>query len=56
MNIFVCSLVSGRDYIHVYKWSKMPRKSDLIYIMDTMDYAGASKDPRFLHPYPPRMV
>jgi prepilin-type N-terminal cleavage/methylation domain-containing protein/prepilin-type processing-associated H-X9-DG protein len=50
MNIFVCSLVQGRDYIHVYKWSKMPRKSELIYIMDTMDYAGASPDPRLSYP------
>jgi prepilin-type N-terminal cleavage/methylation domain-containing protein/prepilin-type processing-associated H-X9-DG protein len=50
INIFVCSLVSGRQYIHVYKWSQMPRKSELILLCDTMDYAGASKDPRLAYP------
>jgi prepilin-type processing-associated H-X9-DG protein len=40
MNIFVCTLVQYRDYIRVNKWSKMPRKSDLIYITDSMDSAG----------------
>jgi prepilin-type N-terminal cleavage/methylation domain-containing protein/prepilin-type processing-associated H-X9-DG protein len=46
MNIFVCSLVSGREWIHIYKWSKMPRKSDLVYICDSMDAAGRKLDPR----------
>jgi prepilin-type N-terminal cleavage/methylation domain-containing protein/prepilin-type processing-associated H-X9-DG protein len=46
MNIFVCSLVSGRDWINVHKWSKMPRKSELIYIVDAMDSTGARRDPR----------
>src|SRR5437764_14994868 len=51
MNIFVCTLLlNEREYIHVNKWSKMPRKSELIYIMDTMDYAGASTDPRLAYP------
>lgn len=50
MNIFVCSLVQGREYIHVNKWSKMPRKSELIYITDSMDAAGARRDSRLLYP------
>lgn len=51
MNIFTCTLVAnGRDYIYVNKWSKMPRKSDLIYITDSMDSSGAKRDPRLLYP------
>jgi len=51
MNIYNCSLVNygDRSYIHGYKWSKMPRKSDLIYITDTMDYSGAKRDPRLTY-------
>jgi|GEM_PF-1422923 len=51
MNIYNCSLVTDlRTYIHVYKWSKMPRKSDLIYVTDSMDAAGARRDPRLTYP------
>jgi prepilin-type processing-associated H-X9-DG protein len=52
MNIFACSLVegTGRAYIHVNKWSKMPRKSELIYLCDTMDSSGARRDPRLYYP------
>jgi prepilin-type N-terminal cleavage/methylation domain-containing protein/prepilin-type processing-associated H-X9-DG protein len=50
MNIFNCSLVAqDRTYIHAYKWSKMPRKSDLIYITDSMDYTGARRDARLTY-------
>jgi prepilin-type processing-associated H-X9-DG protein len=52
MNIFVCSLIqgTGRAFIYIHKWSKMPRKSDLIYVCDTMDASGARNDPRLLYP------
>ena len=50
MNIFNCSLVQGREYVHHYKWSRMPRKSELIYVVDSMDMAGAKKDPRLAYP------
>jgi prepilin-type N-terminal cleavage/methylation domain-containing protein/prepilin-type processing-associated H-X9-DG protein len=49
MNIFNCSLVQNRTYIHVYKWTRMPRKSDLIYIADSMDAAGRRLDPRIVY-------
>lgn len=50
MNIFNCSLVQGRNYVHTYKWTKMPRKSDLIYVADSMDASGARNDPRLVYP------
>jgi prepilin-type N-terminal cleavage/methylation domain-containing protein/prepilin-type processing-associated H-X9-DG protein len=50
MNIFVCSLVSGRDYIKINKWSKLPRKSELILVSDSMDWSGARRDPRLAFP------
>jgi prepilin-type processing-associated H-X9-DG protein/prepilin-type N-terminal cleavage/methylation domain-containing protein len=51
MNIFACSLVdTSRKYIVLNKWSKMPRKSELIYVTDTMDSAGARRDPRLVYP------
>lgn len=47
MNIFNCTLVQNhRTYVNVYKWTKMPRKSDLIYIADSMDVSGKREDPR----------
>lgn len=46
MNIFVATLVSGRDYVQVNKWSKIPRKSNVVYICDSMDTTGAKRDPR----------
>ena len=49
MNIFTCSLVQFRKYIVINKWSKMPRKSDLVYITDSMDSGGARRDPRLLY-------
>jgi prepilin-type N-terminal cleavage/methylation domain-containing protein/prepilin-type processing-associated H-X9-DG protein len=51
MSIFSCSLVDeSRKYIVVNKWTRMPRKSELIYVTDTMDSAGARRDPRLLYP------
>ncbi len=53
MNIFVCSLIegTGRNFIYVNKWTKMPRKPDLIYLCDSMDSSGAKRDPRLsYHP------
>lgn len=50
MNIFTATLVSYRNYIYVNKWSKMPRKSDLIYLTDSMDASGAKRDPRLSYP------
>jgi prepilin-type N-terminal cleavage/methylation domain-containing protein/prepilin-type processing-associated H-X9-DG protein len=50
INNFVCSLTSYRDYIRVSKWTKLPRKSDLILVCDTMDWSGARRDPRIAFP------
>jgi prepilin-type processing-associated H-X9-DG protein/prepilin-type N-terminal cleavage/methylation domain-containing protein len=50
MNIFNCSLVQGRTYVNLYKWTKMPRKSDLIYIVDSMDASGGRDDARLSYP------
>jgi prepilin-type N-terminal cleavage/methylation domain-containing protein/prepilin-type processing-associated H-X9-DG protein len=50
MNTFTATWASYRDFTHVRKWSKMPRKSDLIYVTDGMDAAGAKRDARLLYP------
>jgi prepilin-type N-terminal cleavage/methylation domain-containing protein/prepilin-type processing-associated H-X9-DG protein len=50
MNIFTSSLVQGREYIRTLKWTRMPRKSDLIYVVDSMDAAGRRADPRLVYP------
>ncbi len=51
MNIFNCTLVNygDRSFLQSYKWSKMPRKSDLIYVADSMDFTGARQDPRLTY-------
>jgi len=49
INTGVCTLLAYRDYVKVNKWSKMPRKSELIYVVDSMDSAGALRDPRILY-------
>jgi prepilin-type N-terminal cleavage/methylation domain-containing protein/prepilin-type processing-associated H-X9-DG protein len=48
MNAFVATLVDygTRKYTRIYKWTQMPRKSDLIYVVDAMDSNGARQDPR----------
>lgn len=47
MNPIACTLVTeGRQYIKALKWSKIPRKSDVIYVADSMDAAGARRDPK----------
>lgn len=49
MNIFNSTLVQGRTYVNLYKWTRMPRKSELIYVVDSMD-SGGRDDPRLVYP------
>lgn len=51
MSIFNCTLVNygDRSFLQSYKWAKMPRKSDLIYVTDSMDFTGARRDPRLTY-------
>jgi len=48
MNTFISnSMTPSRQYIQpVTKWSRMPRKSDLIYVTEGMDLNGARVDSR----------
>ncbi len=46
MNIQACSLVAGRQYIRITKMAKIRRPSELVYLADSMDAAGALRDPR----------
>jgi prepilin-type N-terminal cleavage/methylation domain-containing protein/prepilin-type processing-associated H-X9-DG protein len=50
MNLITSSWVTtGREYIKTPKWSKMPRKSELIYVVDAMDSSGAKQNPKLLY-------
>jgi prepilin-type N-terminal cleavage/methylation domain-containing protein/prepilin-type processing-associated H-X9-DG protein len=45
MNLITSSWVTlGREWVHTPKWTKMPRKSELIYVVDEMDTAGAKQN------------
>lgn len=46
MNIQACSLVAGRQYVRISKMAKIRRPSELIYLADSMDAAGALNDAR----------
>jgi prepilin-type processing-associated H-X9-DG protein/prepilin-type N-terminal cleavage/methylation domain-containing protein len=52
MNIFICSLVQGRLYVQLNKRTHIEHSTNIIYISDTMDANGASRDPRLLYPVP----